>query len=109
MTDRDANSRLGDVAQKWRDLAEQRRLYYVDLYESGRWKRYCSEEDMLLRLGDAARGAEAWAKIAPLPAAGNASTLQSGPLRRIPPLPPVAEPEAVPQRRTASAWRRPAA
>ena len=39
-----------EVAQKWRDLAERRRLYFVDLYLSGRWKHYYTEEQFYQRM-----------------------------------------------------------
>ena len=38
---------LQDVPQKWRALAEQRRAHFVELYHSGCWKRYYSEENFL--------------------------------------------------------------
>jgi hypothetical protein len=35
------------AARKWRALAERRRAHFVELYHSGRWKRYYSEEQFL--------------------------------------------------------------
>jgi uncharacterized repeat protein (TIGR03809 family) len=58
---------LDAVAQKWRQLAERRRAHFVELFHSGRWKLYYSEEQYLERLGEASRLAERWALIAPLP------------------------------------------
>ena len=58
------------TAQRWRALAERRRAHFVELYHTGRWKRYYSEEQFLHRLRDAIRASERWAEIAPvLPAA----------------------------------------
>ncbi|MBV9199449.1 MAG: TIGR03809 family protein [Alphaproteobacteria bacterium] len=55
------------AAQKWRALAERRRAHFVELYHSGRWKRYYSEEQFLLRLREAIQVSERWAEIAPSP------------------------------------------
>ena len=38
------------VALKWRALAEQRCAHFDDLYRSGRWKRYYTEEEFLAEL-----------------------------------------------------------
>jgi uncharacterized repeat protein (TIGR03809 family) len=55
------------IAQRWRVLAEQRCAHFDDLYRSGRWKRYYTEQEFLAALRDAVMIAERWAKIAPLP------------------------------------------
>jgi uncharacterized repeat protein (TIGR03809 family) len=55
------------TAGKWRVLAEQRCAHFDDLYRSGRWKRYYTEQEFLVVLRDAVTIAERWAKIAPLP------------------------------------------
>jgi uncharacterized repeat protein (TIGR03809 family) len=59
---------LDDVAQKWRDLAERRQAHFLELYQSGRWKRYYSEERFLYRMREAIQLSERWAQIAPPPA-----------------------------------------
>jgi uncharacterized repeat protein (TIGR03809 family) len=56
---------LDEVAHKWRALAERRRAHFVDLYHSGRWKHYYSEEQFLRQLREAIRLSERWAEIAP--------------------------------------------
>jgi uncharacterized repeat protein (TIGR03809 family) len=58
---------LQEVAHKWRRLAEKRRAYFVELYHTGRWKHYFSEEQFLSSLRDAIRASERWAEIAPFP------------------------------------------
>jgi uncharacterized repeat protein (TIGR03809 family) len=55
---------LDEVAQKWRALAERRRAHFVELYESGRWRHYYSEEEFLYRMREAVRLSERWARIA---------------------------------------------
>jgi uncharacterized repeat protein (TIGR03809 family) len=56
---------LEEVAHKWRRLAERRRAYFVELYHTGRWKRYFAEEQFLASLRDAIRASERWADLAP--------------------------------------------
>ena len=33
-----------ELTRKWRDLAEKRRAHLIELYDSGRWKHYYTEE-----------------------------------------------------------------
>ena len=56
---------LDGVAQKWRALAERRRAHFVELYDSGRWKRYYSEEQFINHMREAIRLTERWIEIAP--------------------------------------------
>jgi uncharacterized repeat protein (TIGR03809 family) len=56
---------LNEVAQKWRILAERRRAHFVELYNTGRWKRYYSEQEFLLKMRDAMKASDRWAEIAP--------------------------------------------
>jgi uncharacterized repeat protein (TIGR03809 family) len=56
---------LDEVAQKWRALTERRRAHLVELYDSGRWKRYYSEEQFIYRMREAIRLSERWVEIAP--------------------------------------------
>jgi uncharacterized repeat protein (TIGR03809 family) len=58
---------LDAVAQKWRALAERRREHLVELYDSGRWKHYYTEGELLYRMREAIQQAERWAEIAPRP------------------------------------------
>jgi uncharacterized repeat protein (TIGR03809 family) len=67
MPERQAGKALDAVAQKWRQLAERRRAHFLELFHSGRWKLYYSEEQYLAHLSEASRTAERWALIAPLP------------------------------------------
>jgi uncharacterized repeat protein (TIGR03809 family) len=67
MAARQASVAYDQVTQKWRDLAERRRAHFVDLYESGRWKLYYTEEQFFACMQDVTAAAEAWARIAPRP------------------------------------------
>ena len=61
---------LEQTSRKWRALADRRCADLAELFQSGRWKRYYTEEQFLHRLRDAIRASERWAEIAPvLPAA----------------------------------------
>jgi uncharacterized repeat protein (TIGR03809 family) len=53
------------VGLKWRNLAERRHAHYLDLYKSGRWKRYYTEEEFQAELRAAIELAQRWAEIAP--------------------------------------------
>jgi uncharacterized repeat protein (TIGR03809 family) len=55
------------IALKWRDIAERRRAHHLDLYKSGRWQHYYTDEEFLAEMRQAVAIAERWAKIAPLP------------------------------------------
>jgi hypothetical protein len=52
---------------KWRDLAERRHAHYLDLYKTGRWKRYYTEAEFRAELATAIELAQRWASIAPRP------------------------------------------
>jgi hypothetical protein len=60
MTDEHPLSRLNKAAEKWRDLAEKRRLYFEELHQSGRWKYYYAEALFYRRLGKAAELVQVW-------------------------------------------------
>jgi uncharacterized repeat protein (TIGR03809 family) len=70
---------LDEVAQKWRALAERRLAHFVELCESGRWRRYYSEEQFLYRMREAIRLSERWAQIA-LGRPGEVGTGEAQPL-----------------------------
>jgi len=58
---------LDPVALKWRNLVDRRRAHFVDLYLSGRWKRYYSEDQFKVCFRDAMSIADRWTEIAPKP------------------------------------------
>jgi hypothetical protein len=62
-----ATSRLpfDAITRKWSDLAQRRLDYYVELYRSGRWRHYYTEETLALRMLDVIKAARAWAELAP--------------------------------------------
>jgi uncharacterized repeat protein (TIGR03809 family) len=76
-----ATVRLEAVALKWRGLAERRRDHHIDLYKSGRWRHYYTDQEFLIEMRTAIALAERWARIAPRPeereAADNAARQQA--------------------------------
>jgi uncharacterized repeat protein (TIGR03809 family) len=58
---------FNNAALKWRVLAERRRAHLLELYQTGRWKLYFTEERFLMQMRDAVRLTDRWAELAPLP------------------------------------------
>lgn len=56
-----------ELVTRWRILAEQRLDYLTELYNSGRWRRYHTEQAFVDNIRDAKRAVEAWRKLAPPP------------------------------------------
>jgi uncharacterized repeat protein (TIGR03809 family) len=56
---------LDEVSHKWRRLAERRQDHLLQLFNSGRWKLYYTEEKFLHLMREAAKLTERWASIAP--------------------------------------------
>jgi uncharacterized repeat protein (TIGR03809 family) len=52
-----------EITRKWRALAEKRRAHLVELYDSGRWRHYYTEEQLVARTRDAIRLVEAWDRL----------------------------------------------
>jgi uncharacterized repeat protein (TIGR03809 family) len=53
-----------DVARKWLALAERRRAHLIELCESGRWKHYYTQAELLDHIRDMTRVRDAWASLA---------------------------------------------
>jgi uncharacterized repeat protein (TIGR03809 family) len=56
--------RIDAIAQRWCDLAERRRDYFVELYDSGRWKHYYDDRKFLERMRDVIEVLNAWRRLA---------------------------------------------
>jgi uncharacterized repeat protein (TIGR03809 family) len=50
-------------ARKWLALAERRRTHLTELYESGAWKRYFTEETLRAHMREAVREVERWSAM----------------------------------------------
>ena len=53
-----------EYAGKWLSLAEQRRDDLVELYRSGRWRRYFSESEFLAVMRAVKADVESWSRLA---------------------------------------------
>ena len=60
------------LTRRWRELAEQRRAHFIELYDTGRWKHYYTEEQLLVRMREAIRLAETWEQLSAGPDAPHA-------------------------------------
>lgn len=58
--------RLTEIAQKWHDLAQRRLDYYTELYRSGRWRHYYTQEAFAVRMLDVIAAAKKWRDLAGL-------------------------------------------
>lgn len=102
MTDEHALRRFNKTAEKWRDLAEKRRLYFEELHQSGRWKYYYTEALFFRRLGKATELAKLWepvlkARLTEVPSAPESAPPNSAPKSTPMPLPsPMCEPTSPP-------------
>jgi hypothetical protein len=59
MTHRNDAARA-DVLGRWRMLAEQRLEHLTELFESGRWRRYHTEQTLLENIREAKFAVETW-------------------------------------------------
>ncbi|HZS64531.1 MAG TPA: TIGR03809 family protein [Xanthobacteraceae bacterium] len=53
-----------ELARKWSELVKRRRDYFVELHQTGRWKRYYTEAEFLDQLRAAVRAVEDWERLA---------------------------------------------
>jgi len=52
-----------EITRKGRELAERRRAYLIELYDTGRWKHYYTQEQLLVRMREAIRLVETWERL----------------------------------------------
>jgi len=52
-----------ELAQRWHELAERRRDHFVELYRSGRWRRYYTDEVFRALIREVIEGADAWSAL----------------------------------------------
>jgi uncharacterized repeat protein (TIGR03809 family) len=50
---------------RWRILAQQRMDHLIELYQTGRWKRYHKEQDFLEMVQEARTALKMWEQLAP--------------------------------------------
>ena len=57
--------RYQHALERWRALAERRLAYMAQLYESGRWRHYFSEEEFIRAVRETRASVEAWRELVP--------------------------------------------
>ncbi|MBR0872291.1 TIGR03809 family protein [Bradyrhizobium tropiciagri] len=60
MTHRTDLARGQEIVARWCNLAEQRLDYLTELFETGRWRRYHTEQDFLENIREARAAVEVW-------------------------------------------------
>lgn len=60
-------SPYAELAHKWRMLALRRRAYFIELYQTGRWKHYYKQADFMVRLREVIDNADEWERLAAKP------------------------------------------
>lgn len=74
--------RLDEIACKWHALADRRLAYFTELYQSGRWKHYYTQERFALRMLDVIKAAKVWGDLADRRRA-EPRTAQDDPMRSV--------------------------
>lgn len=49
-----------DATRKWLALAQRRKAYLVELYESGRWRLYFNQDEFVARMREAIHMVDRW-------------------------------------------------
>jgi uncharacterized repeat protein (TIGR03809 family) len=63
MTHRVDVARGRDIVARWCNLAEQRLEHLTELFETGRWRRYHSEQEFLENIQEAKAAVEIWRNL----------------------------------------------
>ncbi|MBR0694671.1 TIGR03809 family protein [Bradyrhizobium lablabi] len=63
MTHRTDAARGREIVARWCSLAEQRLEYLTELFETGRWRRYHSEQAFLENVREARAAVETWRQL----------------------------------------------
>jgi uncharacterized repeat protein (TIGR03809 family) len=53
-----------EIARRWRALVERRRAHYIELYRTGRWRHYYTEQEFLTVVREVAAEIESWDALA---------------------------------------------
>jgi uncharacterized repeat protein (TIGR03809 family) len=61
------------VARGWLSLAERRKAHLIDLFETGRWRHYFTEAELLNELRAANIACDRFAEVAGIPSQPTAS------------------------------------
>jgi uncharacterized repeat protein (TIGR03809 family) len=55
--------RPDEFARKWHALAQRRRKHLAELYQSGAWQRYFTEDTLRTHMREATREVEQWGAV----------------------------------------------
>jgi uncharacterized repeat protein (TIGR03809 family) len=55
---------LESATARFRALALRRHAYYLELFKSGRWTHYFTEQEFIERMRDVMRATELWSRLA---------------------------------------------
>jgi hypothetical protein len=69
MSDPLASRMSAEITDKWHDLAEKRRMHFIELFESGRWKLYYSDAEFASLMREAVQLADDWKRLTVHPGA----------------------------------------
>ena len=92
MAQRPDLARAQEILNRWCALAEQRLDHLTELFETGRWRRYHSEESFLENIQEAKSAVETWRRIATREASLDNSAVDISWLNSPRPLPPRCNP-----------------
>lgn len=53
------------LAHRWRGIAERRSAHHIEMFYSGRWRHYYTDEEFLVVMRSAILMAKRWSVIAP--------------------------------------------
>ena len=56
-----------EITRKWHELAERRRAHFVELYDTGRWRRYYDESEFVAQMREVVQLSETWARLSGAP------------------------------------------
>ena len=65
------------LARKWHALAERRRNHLAELYESGAWQRYFTEDTLRSQMREAVREVDRWSALLDEQPAAEADTREA--------------------------------
>jgi uncharacterized repeat protein (TIGR03809 family) len=74
---------LDGVARNWVALAERCTAHIVELYDTGRWRHYYTQAELVAALQEAIRVRDQWARIAGLLPEDEAADAAEKPARRM--------------------------
>jgi uncharacterized repeat protein (TIGR03809 family) len=52
-----------EIVARWRNLAEKRLEYLTELFDTGRWRRFHTEEEFLENIREAKSAVDAWSEL----------------------------------------------